>query len=241
MHFTNYTGSQLAAKEGAESQKPAAEPKRKDARSNPPAAMKNDDIQISLLEMSEMKACLSGSWGPEARLWAKLLISFDYDFDKALGALRDSKNVWGVVAALLMTVGFAGMLLAPSSFVVQGEGYDAMLRLIPFSYCLCGCTSLLAVFTSSIDVVTITTTKADPKGYFDVVRYITQRGTGSLLYMLYSITALLLALPLTTYAIFEDPYASFLVGLACTVTFFNILYYTRGFMIQAHMVTKKEG
>ena len=73
-----------------------------------------------------LQEAYENKWGLEAILYARAFEYYDYDVEHIIDMIRNGKSVWMVVAALLMTVGFAGMLLSPTFFIVEGTAYTAV-------------------------------------------------------------------------------------------------------------------
>ena len=88
-------------------------------------------------------------------MWLIRLHNLDYNLRKSLKALQTERAALSVEAALVMTIGFAGLLLNPHEF--KHEDYDNYIEsleyLIPFFYLLSSGAALLSVSTGSIEYI----------------------------------------------------------------------------------------
>ncbi len=102
-------------------------------------------VTICLRNDFKLQSIVSGWWIPRFRA----MQAHGQDNTKALEDLKvmllNDSAAWGVFAALMMTVGFAGLLLAPSSFDPRNE-YNDWVKFIFIALMMSGtCFSLLTV------------------------------------------------------------------------------------------------
>lgn len=148
------------------------------------------------------------------------------------------KNGWSVVSALLMTIGFAGMLVSPETFNIDKKVDDDAVRyVLPIFYCLCGCSALVCVIESSLDYKKANICPRYPEAYVLLVRhFVLERNTSAKLWMYISVASLFVAVPLTTYALYDNKIIAGLIGAVC---FISLCVAIKRFMVMNYVVIPK--
>jgi hypothetical protein len=184
-----------------------------------------------------LNAALHEKWGSEGFLWATLLVGSNFNVEKALGIMGNVKNGWSVVSALLMTIGFAGMLLSPDTFNID-EGDDDIIRyVLPLFYCLCGCSALVCVIESSLDYKKANICPRYSEAYILLVKhFVLERNTSAKLWMYISVASLFVAVPLTTYVLYDD---KGIAGMIAAVCFIALCVAVKRFMVMNFVVVPK--
>jgi len=90
----------------------------------------------------------------ELKIWFYRLEHFSYNLKDAKGAFLADRQALSVIAALIMTIGFAGLVLSPASFEISGLS-GALQYIIPFLWAFTAFTSMLCVWSSSCESTTL--------------------------------------------------------------------------------------
>ncbi len=124
----------------------------------------------------------------ELRVWMHRLAKLDFDLE----TLKNDRTCTSIEAALIMTIGFAGVLWSPSRYT------GTMNYLVPIAYALSVFCALLSVYTGSVEYLYLNV--HHPKEFVKCVTTIGSKVIVPMHYMLFSMAALIVAAVASVFA-----------------------------------------
>ena len=79
-----------------------------------------------------LSACLAGEKSAEHSAWAQHLRRRDYNLNETMQMIQYDRSIWGVVSALIMTVGYSGVFISPTAQQPTGQS-KTVISLVPTS------------------------------------------------------------------------------------------------------------
>ena len=128
----------------------------------------------------------------EVQTWIRRLERLDYNLEKAVEALKNDRTCTSIEAALVMTVGFAGLMYTPSRYTDQTN------YLVPITYAISAFSALLSVYTGSVEYLCINLYRSED--FLICVQKIGSRIVVPYLYMQISVFSLVIAGVFTVFA-----------------------------------------
>ena len=126
----------------------------------------------------------------ELKIWYYRLEDCSYNLKDAKSAFQQDRNALSVVSALIMTIGFAGLVLTPTDF--EGTAWSGALQyIIPFLWAVASFTSMLCVWSSSFESITVMHVKDED--YIKYLEDVVSICVSPFSYMKWSMFSLLLA------------------------------------------------
>eukprot|EP01036_Dinobryon_divergens_P027391 gene27391-36160_t len=151
----------------------------------------------------------------ELKIWYYRLEDCDYDLKLAKDNFQKDREELSVVAALIMTIGFAGLVLTPSYF--ESSGWSGALQfIIPFLWAFSSFMSTLCVWSSSFESITILHVKDGD--YLDYLEEVVSICVSPFSYMKWSLFTLLLAAAFQVISMDDMLYPGYMVLAMAVVT-----------------------
>lgn len=169
-----------------------------------------DDIKAKVEQIRD-----SDSASSELKIWCYRLEDCDYDLKLAKDAFQKDREALSVVAALIMTIGFAGLVLTPSYF--ESSGWSGALQfIIPFLWAFSSFMSTLCVWSSSFESITILHVKDND--YLEYLEKVVSICVSPFSYMKWSLFSLLLAAAFQVISMDDMQYPGYMVLAMAVLT-----------------------
>jgi hypothetical protein len=164
------------------------------------------------------------SLNSEANVWIVncLVKQCDYNLNEAVERFKADRSAWGIVAALIMTIGFSGLMIGPSQY-----GNNNILHfLTPVCLSITSFSSLLCIYAGTVEYIRIN--YLGPNDFIRCVLTLNSLGASS--YLQVAVYSLIISAILIVFSIYRW-YEGLAVTILAMVTIHLVIIHARWFCI----------